>query len=202
MRFAAKVSTLLIAFAAITTAQTAYAGLLLEPYAGYAMGSSETKLGASGGGGTYQYDNSGVGLGARIGYTMPLLWLALDYSMANGVKSKAKTTGATDADIDSTTLAAVIGVKVPLIRAWVGYSPMNKATAKGNNIETKLEGSQLKVGAGFTGLPFVSINVEYRMTEFKKYEQGGVSADMSSSAVYESSKGNDLFVSVSVPFDL
>ena len=201
MRFIVKFSTALIALS-LFTATTAKAGILIEPYAGYATGSSETKIGAGLGGTTYKHDTSGLGFGARLGYTLPLVWFALDYSMANGAKSKAKSTGATDADVDSTTLAAVVGVKVPFFRAWAGYSPMHSANVKGNGVETKFDGTLLKVGAGFTGLPFVSINLEYRMMEFKKYSQSGTSADLSSSGLYESAKGSDFLLSVSVPFDI
>ncbi|MNT19450.1 hypothetical protein D3C72_1547100 [compost metagenome] len=38
-----------------------------------------------------------------------------------------------------------------------------------DDIDGKAEGSGMKIGVGFTGLPFISINLEYIKDDFTKF---------------------------------
>jgi hypothetical protein len=45
------------------------------------------------------------------------------------------------------------------LRAWAGYGFNNKVVA--DNPDGEWSGTAMKLGVGFTGLPFISINLEY-----------------------------------------
>lgn len=131
----------------------AKADLLVEPYLGYEFG--KVKEDAKG-------DLTGTQMGLRLGYKSPLmLWAALDGTF--GVSGEFKPDVGPNSDAKRTTISAVVGLDLPiLLRAWVGYGisnemKMDSGTSKGHNY---------KVGVGFTGLPFVSLNFEYLNEKF------------------------------------
>ncbi|WP_413560476.1 hypothetical protein [Bdellovibrio sp. HCB209] len=143
---------------------TAHAGIMIEPYLGYEMGShtdtnptAKTEL---------------VNMGARIAWTAPaLLWLGIDYNL--GVSGKYKPDGQTNSDGKRNTLYGVIGVDLPiLLRGWVGYGLMSEIKFDSPSDST-FKGKPVKVGVGFTGLPFISLNFEYIMENLDKIEYSG-----------------------------
>lgn len=159
-----------------------HAGLLLEPYLGYETGTVK--------------DNNdgkmdGTQLGLRAAWRAPVMfWAGLDYTMGVSAKFKPDASGVPDSDAKRSTLYAVVGVDLPiLLRGWVGYGFMNEI--KLDDYDTKLEGKSTKVGVGFTGLPFVSLNLEYLMETFDKVNGNSLSPE---------SKNNSLVVSVSLPW--
>lgn len=193
-------STAFIGMAMLT--QPAQAGLLLEPYIGYEVGTLEADY--TSGGGTLKYDTSGVTFGARVGYTFPaMFWVGLDYSISSG-----------DADVDSdpgnnyqsdtgqrSSLFAVVGIDLPiLLRVYAGYGFMNEFKID-DSASSTYTGSAVKVGLGFTSLPFVSLNAEYIMSTYDTFEANGVERDIGS-APFSDAKQNALMLSASVPFDL
>lgn len=176
-------------------ANPAKAGLLLEPYLGLEQGQ------------TYQvvqnladtsYKTSGAVVGARVGYTLPLLfWFGVDYSMVTGGKSKYDF-GGVDGDLSRSDLYAVAGVDLPiLLRFWAGYGLMNTTTVKQSGVDSKITGgSKLKAGVGLTMLPFVSINLELFNHKGAKVESGGTNLTLNT---FEDNGG---VLSVSLPLDL
>lgn len=176
----------------------AQAGLMIEPYIGYEMGDI-TLDPVSGSESTFS--NSGVGYGLRLGYQMLVPFLALDYRVSSGT---SKPNVGTDQDYTSSSLGAVVGVDLPLIRAWAGYGFSNEATLKGlgGDADTKYKGTYTKAGIGLGFLPIVSINAEYIMNNFSKVNFGEGAGDESRSTYYDSIKNNMVFISVSAPFDL
>ena len=151
------------------------AGILLEPYLGYEMGKTDPGDG----------ELNGTVLGARIAWTAPLIfWLGAD--IATSVSEEAKRSLGTD-DAKRTVVGAVVGVDFPiLVRAWLSYGFLNDLKVD----SAKLEGTQTKVGVGFTGLPFVSLNLEYIKDAWDKSE--GQSID---------SKNEAYMLSVSLPLE-
>ncbi len=174
----------------------AKAGLLLEPYLGYQGGTLKTSIT---GGGSEDFNFYGATLGGRVGLTLPLLFFGADYSLVAG----GKVTGnGQNADASQSQLFLVGGIAIPLLRAWLGYGLMNDLSAKFSGGEMKFKGDALKLGVGFTGLPFVAINFEYIMNDYKKLSTVGGEGSIGGSNYYSSVKMNSLLVSVSLPFDL
>lgn len=192
-----KMFSFLFVFALATTAR---AGIMIEPYLGYELG-SEAKLesgGTNDGGKT-----SGLDLGLRVAYTLPVMvWIGLDYSMMSDGKFKGDSS-ANDGKMDRSNLYLDVGVDLPILaRAWVGYGLMNSAKLKfdGGGSTTLKKGTNLKFGVGFTALPIVSLNLEYFMHDYKDYDSS-TGASGSTSDIWSTHKENGLLLSVSAPFE-
>jgi len=73
-----------------------------------------------------------------------------------------------------------IGYEFPvLFRVYAGYIFSGTGTTKaddGTKIEFN-EGTGSKVGVGFTGLPFVDINLEYRQMKYPEMTLGSTDTD-------------------------
>lgn len=154
------------------------AGLLLEPYLSYESGTQK---------GDVEGKMTGTSLGARIGWTAPVFfWAALDGS--TGTVTSKPDVGADD-EGKRTSLYATVGVDFPiLVRGWIGYGLMNEIKF---DTAGKAKGSATKLGVGFTGLPFISLNVELINEKFDDLE--GATVDIENSATV---------FSVSLPLDL
>lgn len=137
---------------------TSQAGVLFEPYLGFEMGSTKNPGG----------DMDGTVLGARVAYELPVFfWFGVDYTMSVSQKLKPDNFGNSDAK--RSALYAVAGVDFPILfRAWLGYGVMNEIKFDNGKVDG---GDAMKIGVGFTGLPFVSLNLEMINEKFK--EQGG-----------------------------
>ena len=157
--------SLLITLAFIFTNESK-AALLLEPVVGYNIG---TKVDFESG--ENYTGGSGTAFGGRVGYQNFGLQLGLDYLNSS--------IDMDDADIDDnislTEWAGFIGYEFPvLLRVYAGYifSAAGSTESNGNDWDL-IEGSGTKLGVGFTGLPFIDINVEYRAGSFDNYEING-----------------------------
>ena len=157
---------------------TSHADLLVEPYIGYEVGSGST--------GSNDFKQTGTDLGLRLGYASPVMfWAALDYTMGSGTWDP--DTGS-NSDLKRTTLAGVLGVDLPILfRAWVGYGFTNEFKLDSNT----WKGKSTKFGVGFTGLPFVSVNLEIINDTF----------DDSSSGSDPDAKNTSYLLSVSLPLE-
>lgn len=171
----------LLIILSLTMSTNAFAGILLEPYVGYAIGTIEQS-------GSADSDFKGMGYGARVGWTLPLIFVALDYSKASGT---TESPGTPDVDTDASNLGVVVGASLPIIRLWAGYNFQAKVQDEGSPEAT---GNGMKVGLGFK-LPVlpISFNAEYIMTTFDEYDNQPLTPEVDSKTI---------FVSVSAPFDL
>jgi len=167
---------LLVILSIMFATANASAGILLEPYVGYHMGSSE---------GSEDVDYKGMGYGGRIGWTLPIIFFAFDYSAAT-VDYEASPT----VDADMSAMSLVVGANLPVVRVWAGYS---FATEIDIEDFIKIEGSGMKAGVGFKlpALP-ISFNLEYVMATYDDPEVGTLTNDIDASG---------LFVSVSAPLE-
>lgn len=172
------VCALMVSFSGVSQA-----GVMVEPYLGYEMGTikdnTEGKL-------------DGTQLGVRLAWTAPVMfWAGLDYTMGVSAKFKPDNSALGDSDAKRSNLYAVVGVDLPiLLRGWVGYGFKNEI--KLDDYDQKLEGSSTKIGVGFTGLPFVSLNLELLMEEFDKNNGNSVTPKY---------KNNAYVLSVSLPWE-
>ncbi|PIK15916.1 outer membrane beta-barrel protein [Halobacteriovorax sp. JY17] len=193
-------------FSLLLFTSQSFAGVLVEPFLGFGIGSGEYVSGAQ----TADNKYTGPQFGARLGYTALGFMGGLEYRKTSGSLSYDKHSGGgvwansgTDQDYSGTEIGAFIGYELPiLLRAYVGYTFNTKWELDKNGTwigaaNDELSGNTTTLGVGFTGLPFVSLNVEFRMIELDKYKN--VSAGTETSADYSS---NEVVLGVSLPLDL
>jgi hypothetical protein len=180
------------------------AGIHVEPYLGYSLGGSGDSTF-----GTTNYDHSygTPTIGGRLGYGMLGFMAGIDYSMQNfGLESEVGSTTFDD-DVSKSQLGIFVGYELPiLLRVWGTYFLSSKiegddSQAAGTLFDSRYEfsdGGGYALGAGFTGLPFVSINLEYRTLEYDKGELNGATI----TNYNEKLDLSEILLSVSLPLDL
>lgn len=159
---------------------SANAGLLIEPYAG--VGQTKTTLDFAG---ADDGDNSGTLMGARLGYSFLLLSAGIDYAINT-------TKDASDENATITNMSAFVGVDLPILfRFWGEYFINSDIDSDSTGVDFAFKDGY-SIGVGFTGLPFVSLNVEVEALNYDA-EISGVDYDFSAAST---------MFSVSLPIDL
>ena len=187
---------LMIGFAVVP----AKADVLLEPYAGYEVGTLNMTYGSGAGvtnsGQSFQNSQTGFDLGLRLGYEFPLIFAALDGMYTTGNVGSGSGTGSfSSSSMTRTSVFIDAGVHILFIRGYVGYGFVDNTAISTTN-SPSFTGNAIKLGVSFTGIPFVDINVEYIMHTLTNYSiQNDPGNDFTSSG-----KNNVAMVSVSVPF--
>lgn len=162
----------------------ANAGVLFEPYIGYGFGSSEQ--------GSSKSDGTGPEFGGRIAFETLGFFIGGEY-MAATIKTKNKTTKNTY-NYNVTNIGATVGYQFPiLLRAYATYFFTSNAKVD-TTIPATYSGNAMKIGVGFTGLPIVSINLEYIATTYTKAEAMGITQTISPKAT-----GSMYAISISAP---
>jgi hypothetical protein len=178
----------LLAFAMIFFGSQAFAGILIEPYAGYHIGKTK--------GGTDPSTNlKGLVYGGRLGYQTMGFQIGADY-LTGSISDDASPSS----DYTPTDLGAFVGYQFPvLIRVYAAYGFAPQTSVKTNGTTLKYhDGTSYKLGIGYTGLPFVNINFEYYNSYSKKADAGEFGTlDLGYKAYIES-----YGLMLSVPFDL
>lgn len=163
----------------------AKAGVLIEPFVGYALNGS-LDVDSS----TYDEDYTGTSLGARLGYQMLGLFGGLDYRMNSFT--------ADDDEVTESVYGLVVGYDFPiLLRVWGEYVLGGSGEVDfdaGSSIDLN-EPSGTVLGVGFTGLPFVSLNFEMANYSYAEYESSG-------STTKENVNFTHYLLSVSLPLNL
>nr|BDT28208.1 outer membrane beta-barrel protein [Bacteriovorax sp. HI3] len=172
------------------SAQTASASLLIEPHIGY-------NLSGSGDAGGVEYDYNGPQLGARIGWQNLGLMLGLDYTRSSYEQEAKSSTGTVKTDMKRNEFGVFAGYNFPiLVRAWGAYYFSNTTKAD-NSINTEYKGNTKELGVGFTGLPFLSINLMYRMVNFDEFESSAGNGSLSPERDFK-----EIVLGVSLPLTL
>jgi len=177
----------------------ARAGVLLEPFVGYGQTTvSTTDLSAT----DAQSKDSGLGYGSRLGYRFnQSFWIAAEYAAGNGT-SKSSTPGIADMNYNNTAMSAVVGYDHNHFRVWAGYGFSDKVTLKDSSgTETNFSGTNYKLGVGLRPSTSFSVNFEYLIPKYTKYNTAG-GADADVSTIYSKMDVSSMFLSVSFPFDL
>lgn len=207
-------------FLSVSTAQ---AGFLIEPILGYNMGSGDATCTSPCD--TIELSASNVEFGGRLGYTIGLAGFDLMFGgQANMGSSETEftvkagsATGSATSDQSTLSYGAFVGFELPIMfRGWATYYLAVDATdgEDGDKSQTNissgnvtydnndvLKGSGFGLGLGYTGLPFLSLNVEYRTYTFKKYTDASDSdteKDLNTGDV----SASDIVVSVSFPLNI
>jgi hypothetical protein len=165
-------------FTAVTLSSPAFAGIHLEPYLGYAKGDITDSAGD-------EFNTTGMLYGARLGYSVSMLAFGAEYQAGS---MTAETNP--DEDAKPSDLGVFVAFDAPvLVRVFATYF-FQASTKVG---DTKLEGTGMKVGLGFTPIPLLSINLEYMTSEWDEADGQTIDPAM---------KGKFMGLSVSVPLDL
>jgi hypothetical protein len=185
--------TLLITF----TSFTANADVLIEPLVGYQLVSKmDVQKGDNYSGG------SGPAYGGRLGYQKMGFQVGLDYLNS--------TLDFSDKDfkpLKSSEWGAFVGFEFPILfRVYAGYIFSATGTTKvrdqssGSYYKTDFNsGTGFKAGLGFTLLPFLDINLEYRRVTYDdwKFKSSSGSVKMT-----DDISVNAYMLSLSLPFQL
>lgn len=186
MRKLIQVTLLLALVGHVTNAKSA---LLIEPLAGYNMG---TKLDFEGGE-SYSGGN-GWAAGGRLGFQQLGFQIGADY-LHSYVDMDDKDF---NKKVNLDEFGAFVGFEFPvLFRVYAGYifSAFGKTE---NDSDQKIElssGSGQKFGVGFTGLPLLDINFEYRRGTFGEKQVGGVESK-------DDTNYQSILIGVSIPFTI
>ncbi len=174
------------------------ANILVEPYLGMAFfGEGDLRFDSEKD--TLEY--SGLFLGSRLGYEYLGLMLGADYGVSSFDLQNSKISAIKD-KVRRTDLGLVLGYKFPiLLRIWAKW--ILQSTIEGNKNKTSeyfpknatYEGSGQSFGIGWTGVPYLSFNFEYR---FILYEDAKFN-DINATNYHDKLDLRDFFVSVSIP---
>lgn len=158
---------------------TAQAGFLIEPYVGTGQFKSTVDFA-----GQDEETDSITAMGARVGYGfLGTIYAGIDYAQ--------QTTTVGDDDATMTNMAAFVGVDLPiLLRAWAKYYLTSSFAEKEFDKTDFSDG--YAIGVGFTGLPFVSLNLELQTINYV-LDFSGTDVDVNTAAT---------IFSVSLPLDL
>ncbi|MCT4641299.1 MAG: hypothetical protein N4A33_03310 [Bacteriovoracaceae bacterium] len=158
--------------------QSTYAGILLDPYIGF--GTSKSTLDAA----SSNFDEdtqTAKFIGSRVGYSFLLLSAGVDYQIMS------------DDDATQNNLSLFVGVDLPiLLRAWAEYHI--KSDFNHDDLYEAEFTDGYGLGVGFTGLPFVSLNLEVQTMNYDAKLTSSTPSFELQSAAY--------IVSVSLPLDL
>ena len=187
----------------------AMAGILVDPYVGYQTGDFNLEITSENS--TYEYDFSGIGYGLRLGYNFLGLMAGVEYRLGSIKQKEASVPEASrknsEDSYDTTQAGAFLGYNFPLVRFWGSYywnyeweiSKTNSTTGADKGDTWK--GNGFGLGVGFTGIPFISINLEYKKLEIEKaISASGASTNYPTPSVPKP-EIDEIFLSVSVPFD-
>ncbi len=188
MKFA-QLFILILAFLVIKPAQ---AGLLLEPVLGYSLSKFEIDQA-----GSSEEKANGPSVGGRIGYQNLGFQLGLDYLRSN----LSVDDNDYKEDLVTSEFAGFVGFEFPiLLRVYAGYifmasaeSDIDRGLGAGKQSFELNDGKGMKLGVGFTVLPFLDINVEYRKGTYSELKIGSTKTDVDTDF-------SAVMVGVSLPF--
>lgn len=188
-----KIAQLFILILAFLVIKPVHSGVLIEPVLGYSMLN------------TFELDvpdssnekGSGPSIGARLGYQNLGFQLGLDYLRS----SYSMEDNDFKENLVSNEFAFFAGFEFPiLLRVYAGYIFAGNAETEADVLGSKVDveykdASGMKLGVGFTGLPFIDINFEYRKGEFSEAKFGSAKVD-------EKTDFSAYMISLSLPFVL
>jgi hypothetical protein len=183
----------------LLTIGTANAGILLEPYLGYVVSGKVES------GNENNRSYTVPTLGARVGYQMLGFMAGFEYNMLSpSWEDDQPPLTAADLDMKHTNMGLFVGFNFPvMLRVWgtMFFKSEAEIDSLAGSIGDTYSGSGKGLGVGFTGLPFLSINLEYKMFTYDEHE------DVSTGVVTKYTSNGELEVkeivlSVSLPFEL
>lgn len=163
----------------ICFAFSAKASILVDPYIGF--GTQKSSLDATSS--NFEEDTQTAKfIGSRLGFSYLLFSAGVDYQILS------------DDEVDQKNISLFFGVDLPiLLRGWVEYFVDSSFDNYAINEASFKDG--YSIGLGFTGLPFVSLNLEAQTINYDATFNSapGQETDLTSAAY---------ILSVSLPLDL
>lgn len=165
------------------------AALLVEPHLGYNVS------GTGDNGGSTEYDYNGPQYGLRLGYQNLGFMAGLDYTRSSFDMENKSPSSTSTTEMEANEWGFFVGYNFPiLIRAWGAYYFSN--TTKNKTTNSEATGNTKELGVGFTALPFLSLNLMYRMIALDEYKAStGAKSDIDVSI-------NEIVLGVSLPLTL
>lgn len=196
MKILKNFKSLVLLTVATFTFANAHASFLVDPYMGYNIYGAGTSIN---GVQTAKYSYTAPNLGLRAGYQMLGLMAGVEYSMASKFSLESELTTTTTTDYAATYLGVFVGYELPiLLRAWATYYLAVDFNADAD--DSKIAGSGLGAGVGFSGLPFVSLNLEVRQISLdKQTSAAGIETTYTGDAI---SRMVEILFTVSLPLNL
>ncbi len=170
-----KLFKILSLFSFLVLATNAKAGLLIEPLAGYAKGGNGGATEAD------KVDYSGIGLGGRIGFDLPIFQAGATYEMVSITGEAASANTSFYEELEFTQMGVFAGLKLGIVRLLATYYINTEYEA------SKIKGSQsaaaiallgekatftgssgIGIDLGFSILPMVGLNISYRNLSYDK----------------------------------
>lgn len=184
----------------VLVSATASAGWLVEPVIGYQSGSTSrtTASTATPPDTNYSSTETSTLAGLKFGYIFGnRMTLGAEYAMLTGGKSKMDST---ESDFTSADMYLNLGYDGGRWRAYFGYGFSSTVTypATATSAEAKMPGTSIKVGAGFLAMNHLAIGFEYIMPTYTKFEQSGVSVNLSD--IYSKFTTSSYNINISFPF--
>jgi hypothetical protein len=188
MKMLKNLKLMAVVLGALMLTNTSFASLLLEPHVGYNISGSGTNNGL-------EVDYSGPQYGARVGYQNFGFMTGIDYTASSGEVDMKLAGVKTTQDFSTNDFGVFVGYNFPiLIRVWGTYYFNNTMELKSSNVE--YSGNTKELGVGFTALPFLSVNVMYRMVTHDEVKSSTGTASLSDYNY------NEIVLGVSLPFNL
>lgn len=153
MKFIAIIATLLLSI-------PSFADLYLEPYLGYETGDYKSAAAT--------YEMKGTDLGLKLGYSTLGLALGVDYMMGDLTVDSNPSV-----DVDAKDLGVFAQYTLPILLKVSGTYFFK---SEGKTSASKMTGKGTKIGVGFTGLPFIAINLDMIRINYDEVEAGGITA--------------------------
>lgn len=184
----------------LLTTYASQAGILLEPIVGYIVSGNvkDSETGAT----KEDYDYTSLNYGARVGLQVAGVMVGAEYNQATPSWDDQINTTAVDTDFKESNLGAFVGYNFPaILRVWgTFYFDSTSEVDSGITKGAKFKGAGQGIGIGFTSLPLISLNVEYRMLTYDEYiSAAGVTVNLNSQQEYTA---KEIVLSVSIPFEL
>ncbi|MCO4793948.1 MAG: outer membrane beta-barrel protein [Bacteriovoracaceae bacterium] len=183
----------------------ASAGFLIEPYLGYVIAGETTDTNYTP---VVTTEYSGLNLGGRLGFQYLGLMAGAQYEMMSTDLDVTQVgTGTAKDAVKKSNMGIFVGYNFPMmLRVWGTYfldstlegDDPNKAGLQYINSTDTISGGGYALGVGFTALPFISLNLEYRTYEYDEWED--TDGTPSSGNYTKKPESNEIFLSVSAPF--
>lgn len=142
------------------------ANVLIEPHIAYNIyGNADYN--------TFKTKFNGTQYGARFGSQYLGFMGGLDFTHSAYTSKSTSMAGNTSADVSRNQYGIFAGYNMPLfLRTWLGYYFLDKSSGSSNSWN---KGNGLELGIGFTALPFLSLNLEYRTSTYTTSNAGPLS---------------------------
>ena len=189
------------------------AGLLVEPYVGYSISENEWKVASIP---VISEYNHAI-IGGRLGYSVLgfSLGVTADMSLADfEVEQVSPASVGPYDEWSKTDLGAFVGYSFPiLLRVYGAYyfsSSLEKTKDNDgdaeNDVGDEWKGGGYAIGLGFTGLPIVALNLEYRKVTYDEQlnKPAGTTTTFpitASGVTYSEVEESSIILTLSAPFD-